>query len=86
MKYFVYFLKSIKDEHYYIGCTTNPEKRLIEHNSGSNQSTKKWKLWKLIYTEEYDDKHSAFKREWHLKHPKGYLDKINIIKNYGSVA
>ena len=32
------------------------------------------------------DKSEAFKREWYLKHPAGYLEKLKIIKNFGGVA
>ncbi len=31
--------------------------------------------------ETFENKKEAFKREWHLKHSKGYIDKIEIIKN-----
>lgn len=86
MKYTVYFLKSCAKERYYIGCTTNIEKRLKEHNLGKTKSIKPYKPWKLIYREEFSNKKEAYKREWYLKHPKGYLEKIKIIKEYGGVA
>ena len=82
--YYVYFLKSLKDNKYYIGCSSrNPEIRLKEHNIGMITSTKKRRPFKLVYSESFYDKNKAFKREWHLKHPKGYLDKVKIIKNLG---
>ena len=85
MKYFVYILKSQKTNRFYIGCTANLEERLKKHNLGKTKSTKPYRPWMLFYKEEFDDKKNAYKREWHLKHPKGYLEKINIIK-HGEVA
>ena len=84
--YNVYILKSIRQKRYYIGCTENITKRLNEHNTGKTKSTKPFAPWKIIYTETYEDKKEAYKREWHLKHPKGYLEKLAIIKRYGEVA
>jgi len=40
----------------------------------------------LIYIEEYKDKKLAYKREWHLKHPVGYQEKLGIIRKFGEVA
>ena len=77
----VYFLKSKKDGKYYIGYTSrNPNERLTEHNSGSVVSTKHRRPFVLVWIEEFQNKKEAFKKEWHLKHPKGYIDKIQIIK------
>jgi len=86
MKYKVYILKSCYKEKYYIGCTSDLQNRIKEHNSGKTKSTKSYKPWKIIYTESFKNKKEAYKREWHLKHPKGYLEKIEIIKKFGSVA
>jgi putative endonuclease len=81
MKYSVYFLISQKDNKLYIGCTSrNPQDRLKEHNLGMVTSTKNRRPFKLIYFEEYKNKKLAYKREWLLKHPKGYQDKISILK------
>ncbi len=77
-------LKSCVTEKYYIGCTSNLEQRITAHNSGGTKSTKPYRPWKLIYSENFYDKHEAYKREWFLKHPPGYLEKLKIIK--GGVA
>jgi len=69
-----------------IGCTTDIDKRLKEHNSGKTKSTKPYIPWKLIYSEKFNNKMKAYKREWFLKHPKGYLSKLDIIKKSGEVA
>ena len=86
MKYYVYFIKSYLKERYYIGCATDVGKRLKDHNLGKTKSTKPYRTWKLIYIEEFLEKKEAYKREWHLKHPKGYIEKLEIIKKFGEVA
>jgi len=81
MEYYVYFLRSLKDNGYYIGCTYyKPEDRLKNyHNRGIVFSTKFRMPWELVYFEIYNNKNTAFKREHYLKRPRGYQDKLNII-------
>ena len=79
-------LQSLKAKSFYIGYTTNLSRRESEHNKGNTKSTRPYTPWKLIYSEEFDDKSTAYKREWYLKHPKGYKKKLEIIQKYGGVA
>lgn len=79
--YYVYFLKSLSREKHYIGVSQDLKKRLEEHNSGSTKSTKPYRPWTIIYKEEFLDKHQAYKREFFLKSPKGYLEKKKIVEN-----
>ena len=78
MKYYIYLIKSLKDNHYYIGQTNNLEKRLAQHNSGKVKSTSKRRPFKLIgykvfyqrneaRWEEYQLKKSAWKRKKLIK-------------------
>lgn len=71
MKYFVYILKSERDGKHYIGFTENVEARLEFHNSGLQKSTKNRIPFKLIYTEQYETKKEALKREKQIKSYKG---------------
>jgi len=86
MGYKVYILKSINCDRFYIGCTSDINKRILYHNSGRNKSTKPFKPWKIIYTEDFCKKTETYKREWFLKHPKGYKEKRDIISKYGGFA
>jgi putative endonuclease len=70
--YTVYFLQSLKDNKFYIGCTSDIDMRVHYHNTGRNKSTKHRRPLKLVYIEEYKDKHEAYKREFYLKSPKGF--------------
>jgi len=47
--YFVYSIQSqINPECFYVGMTTDVERRLEEHNTGKSVHTNKFKPWKLI--------------------------------------
>jgi len=67
MVYFVYILQSDLDDSYYIGYTSDLERRLIDHNDGRSRYTSKKVPWKLVYTESYNSKSEALKRERFLK-------------------
>jgi len=81
MEYFVYFIKSLRDNNFYIGCTSiNPDKRLKKyHNKGIVKSTKPRAPFILCYYESYNDINLAFKKEFYLKKPKGYKEKMAIM-------
>jgi len=86
MRHFVYILKSLRVKRFYIGYTIDLERREIEHNKGNTKSTRPFGPWKLIYHESFDNKSDAYKREWHLKHSRGYKEKLEIIRKYGGIA
>ena len=66
----VYILKSSKTDKYYIGYTANIEDRVEQHNSGSTPSTRSGIPWTLVYTETFDNKTDAIKRENEIKRKK----------------
>ncbi|MFA6251771.1 MAG: GIY-YIG nuclease family protein [Candidatus Paceibacterota bacterium] len=68
---FVYILKSINHEKFYVGSTTDIDRRIFEHNSGSTTYTKRYMPWKVIYTEKYVNLSEARKREKYLKSSAG---------------
>lgn len=51
--------------------TENLEDRIKRHNSGYNKSTKKYKPYKLIYTECCENGRQAREREKFLKSTSG---------------
>jgi len=65
--WYVYALKSLKDNNLYIGISENPERRLQDHNSGMTNSTKYRRPLKIIYKEVCDDRVKAREREKYLK-------------------
>jgi putative endonuclease len=77
---YAYILSSTLRKRFYIGVTQNPNQRLMDHNRGKTKSTKPYRPWEVVYLEKHEDKHVAYRREYYLKHPVGYLEKIRIIK------
>ena len=75
----VYILKSAAKNYHYVGVTQDVEKRLKEHNNGYSKSTKPYRPFVIIYTEKFENKQNAYKREFHLKSPKGYSEKVAIL-------
>ncbi|MEI6144047.1 MAG: GIY-YIG nuclease family protein [Candidatus Berkelbacteria bacterium] len=85
MKYFVYMLEN-KNGRHYIGITTDLARRLSEHNNDGAKSTRPFGPWKMIYSEHFDSRSEACKREWYLKNFPGRKEKLEIIKKFGEVA
>ncbi len=71
MKYFVYILRSERNNQLYIGISANPQRRLIEHNSGYTKSTKAYKPYKLIHSEECFNRSLARDKERFYKSGAG---------------
>ena len=69
--YYVYILKSNKNNKLYKGSTENLKERIREHNSGKVFSTKSGKPWNLIYYEAFLSKNEARREELFLKTGKG---------------
>lgn len=67
MKYCVYVLKSDNHYRFYVGMTSDIERRVKEHNSGKTKSTKGYRPWRLFFFEEYLDRVEARTREKYLK-------------------
>lgn len=80
MKYYVYIIYSQLKNRYYTGHTINPEERLIEHNLGATHSTRPGRPWMLVYTETFNDKTAAIKRENEIKKMKSRKYIENLIK------
>jgi putative endonuclease len=80
MSFYVYILKSEIVEKFYIGSTSNLEKRIELHNSPRARWTKKYQPWVLIHSEEFNSRSEAVKREKFLKSLKGIEKKLDLIK------
>ena len=69
--FYVYLLVSEIDNSWYIGYTSDLEKRIIEHNSGKTITTNRKKPWKVLYYEVAFNKEDAIARERYLKSGMG---------------
>ena len=65
--YYVYLLYSSEFDRYYIGSTSDPERRLAAHVAGRVKSTKAFRPWERIWMEELPDRSSAVRRERYYK-------------------
>jgi predicted GIY-YIG superfamily endonuclease len=76
-KGFVYILKD-DSSRYYIGSTTDVDRRGVQHSSGHTPSTHRMKNPKLVLKQEYPTLEIARKIELKLKKlkRKDYIEKI----------
>jgi putative endonuclease len=70
MTFFVYILFSQKINRYYVGYTSDLDKRLQEHNSGISTFTAKASDWKIMFTQQFNSREEAHKRELEIKNKK----------------
>ena len=72
MNFTVYILYAEKQNKIYIGYTSNLIQRFYSHNQlGKDGYTSKFRPWVVIYTELFELKASAIKREKQLKSANG---------------
>ena len=72
MAYYVYMLKcltSVKKKTY-VGYSSNPNLRLLNHNSNKGAKFTKGNKWKIIYKKRFLSKSKAMSYEYILKHDK----------------
>jgi putative endonuclease len=65
--FYIYVLVEKETENTYIGYTSNPQKRIANHESGVGAKTTKRGRWQLVYYEAYLCKKDAINRERKLK-------------------
>ena len=65
--YFVYVLRNLRTKSFYVGHTSDLERRITQHNTSDlnpNRYTNRIRgPWKLIHKEEYPSRAEAMKRE-----------------------
>jgi putative endonuclease len=76
----VYILHSEKADRYYTGITDDLPWRLERHNQGWGRYTKRGIPWKIVYTEGFENKSDALKREREIKNRKSRMYIENLIK------
>ena len=79
--YYVYVLISKKyNNRLYIELTINLNQRIKEHNIGKTKSTKYYRPWELVYSEKFNTRIEARKRELQLKAGSGREFLKEVIK------
>ena len=82
LMYYVYILQSEQDASFYIGYTSDIERRLEEHNEGKSRYTSKKTPWQLVYFEKFEEKSDAIKREIFLKRQKSHAFYLRLIADF----
>lgn len=80
MKHYCYILRCA-DNTLYTGYTTDPKRRLNEHNNSDKGAkyTKNRRPCTLVYTESFDTRQEATKREYYIKHKMTKKEKEELI-------
>jgi putative endonuclease len=80
----VYILRNIDTDRYYIGSTIDLNRRLKQHRSGNTRTTRILKTYELAYTEEYVLEKEAREREKQIKAHKSKIYIKKLINRVGS--
>ena len=67
MGHFVYILQSEENGRYYIGESSDPERRLEHNNSTSTGFTARYRPWRLVFRQEFPTKEEAVEAEQLIK-------------------
>ena len=81
--FYVYFLRSCKNNDIYVGSCENVAVRLAKHNQGRVKSTKGYRSWQLLGCEEYQTRSEAVKKERFYKIGQ---QKAILREKYGQVV
>ena len=76
--YKVYAIKSKGRNYIYVGITSNLEERIQRHNNGREKTTRAYRPFELIYSEDQPTREEARKREKYFKSGVGkeFLKKL----------
>lgn len=81
MKYYLYILKTVNNT-LYCGITPDIEKRYKLHLEGKGAKyTKANKPVCIVYVDLFNDKSSALKEEYRIKHGLKRKEKLELIEN-----
>jgi putative endonuclease len=67
MAHYVYILKSLIADKFYIGRTTNPDKRLYFENTTEKGFVARYRPWKRVWLRKCDSKEEAIRIEKKIK-------------------
>jgi putative endonuclease len=60
----------------YVGWTTDVNRRLTQHNTGSGARTTRGRVWVLLHTEKFRTRRQAMSREWFLKRDRKFRKEL----------
>ncbi|WP_324720359.1 GIY-YIG nuclease family protein [Salinimicrobium sp. HB62] len=77
--FYVYALSSLNKNYIYVGLTSNLERRIDQHNSGKEKTTRGYLPFELIFSEICSSRSEARLREKYWKSGTG-KEKLKIIR------
>ena len=80
--FYVYVLRSLRDQGFYIGSTHDLKARFHLHNSGAVRSTSPRRPFDLIFYEAYRNEYDATRREVYLKSTKGRTTLKTMLQKF----
>lgn len=80
--YYVYVLRSLRDNGFYIGSTQDLRTRLRLPNDGAVRSTRPRRPFDLIFYEAYRSEYDAKRREIYLKSTKGRTALKTMLQSF----
>lgn len=81
--FYTYAIQSTVRKYVYVGLTSDLGRRLEEHNSGKNKTTRPYTPFVLIYSEEHPNRATARAREKYFKSGIGKEFLHSLSKNAG---
>ncbi len=87
MQFCVYIIYSEAIDQYYVGHSSDLTDRLFRHNNSGSKATKKANDWKIVYTESYETRSEATRRESEIKKKKSrkYIEQLLVNSKEGDV-
>lgn len=82
--FYLYILYSRNRDKYYVGSTSDLEKRLAKHNTNHKGFTGKIGDWVIVYFETFVAKEQALAREKQIKSWKSRIAIEKLISSAGS--
>jgi len=80
---YCYILYSAKLNKYYVGSTSDMERRLFDHNRGKEKFTRTGMPWELVYAEPFEELAMARRRELEIKKKKSRKYIESLISSAG---
>ena len=78
--YWLYVLRSSKDQRLYTGIAADRARRLRDHNAGRVTSTRTRRPFVLVYCEPFETRADAMARERYFKTPEGGALKQRLVR------
>jgi len=81
LMFYFYILRSLKNQHLYLGFTPNLEQRLKSHNNSENKATKPNIPYELVYYSAFKNEKDAINCEQYFKTTAGWKRIRKMLKN-----